>query len=115
MKEYGLIFRMDITTKDAQPSVEQMQEYMNSWNEWVKTITDKNQLSEGNHFSREGRVLKKNNQTDKKPYIADKMSVAGYLIIKAKDLDAAVQIAKKCPILDGENTSVEVRQVESIS
>ena len=38
---------------------------------------------------------------------------AFYIIIKAKDLDDAVSIAKDCPILQGEGTSVEVREAVS--
>jgi len=37
-------------------------------------------------------------------------SVTGYIIILAKDIAVAVHIAKKCPILQGEGTSVVVRE-----
>ena len=37
-------------------------------------------------------------------------SVTGYIIILAKDIADAVHIAKKCPILQCEGTSVEVRE-----
>jgi hypothetical protein len=44
------------------------------------------------------------------PYVLNKESIAGYIIILAKDMEDATSIAKKCPILQGEGTSVEVRE-----
>ncbi len=114
MKEFALIFRMDLTTEAAQPSEEQMKVYMQQWTQWINQIADDGQLSEGgNHFSRQGRVVKPGNVTINSPYIADSVSVAGYILILAKDIDEATGIATKCPILNGQNTSVEIREVAS--
>ena len=88
MKEFVLMFRMDITTKDAQPSKEQMNIYMQQWMAW-----------------------KPHNSVIEGPYVSDNNSVAGYIIIMAKSLNDATKIAEKCPILNGENTSVEIREV----
>jgi hypothetical protein len=112
MKEFTLIFRMDIITEEAQPTAEQMRGYMQQWMSWISYIKDKGQLVEGgNHFSREGRVLKPGNKVIEGPYVADRNSVAGYILIRAIDMDDATRIAEKCPILLGENTSVEIREV----
>ncbi len=112
MKEFALLFRMDITTKEAQPSQEQMNTYMQQWMEWIQYIDDKGQLSDGgNHFSKEGRVLKPNGSVTEGPYVAENNSVAGYLIVTGKDLNGATAMAEKCPILNGENTSVEIREL----
>jgi hypothetical protein len=113
MKEFVLIFRMDITTKEVQPSPEQMKLYMAQWMEWINGISAHGQLAEGgNHLSKYGRVLRPDNAVFDGPYSADKESVAGYIIILANGIDDAVNIAKKCPILQGEGTSVEVRETE---
>jgi hypothetical protein len=48
------------------------------------------------------------------PYAETKESLAGYIMIRAKDLDDAVNIAQKCPILKGAGNSVEVRKVISV-
>ncbi len=112
MKEFTLIFRMNIITEEAQPTAEQMHGYMQQWIEWISFIKDKGQLVDGgNHFSREGRVLKPGNKVVDGPYVADRNSVAGYILIRAADMDDATRVAEKCPILLGENTSVEIRQV----
>ena len=111
MKEYVLLFRMDILNKAAKPTKEQMNIYMQQWTQWVNSIASKMQLADGgNHFSREGRVLKPNGKVINTPYTAENNSVAGYIIILAKDIDEATSIAQQCPILQGENTSVEIRE-----
>jgi len=112
MKEFAFLFRMDITTESVQPTGKQMNLYMQQWSEWLNYISDKGQLADGgNHFSREGRVLKPKKKIIEQPYISDKLSVAGYLLIKARDLGDATKIAEKCPILNGENTSIEIREL----
>lgn len=111
MKEYVLLFRMDITTESAQPDAKQMQGYMASWMQWIDGIAAKGQLAEGgHHFSRSGKLLRPKNKIDDGPYAANKESVAGYIIIRAKSMKDAVSIARECPILEGEGTSVEVRE-----
>jgi hypothetical protein len=111
MNEFLLIFRMDITTKAAQPTPEQMKLYMAQWMEWINSISAQKQLAPGgNHLSSSGKVLWPKNVITNGPYTANKESVAGYIIILAKDIKDAVCIAKKCPILLGRGTSVEVRE-----
>lgn len=112
MNEFLLVFRMDITTKEAQPTPAQMETYMQQWDEWISSIALQGKLGEGgNHLSNEGRILKPNNEIMDGPYTEKKESIAGYIIVKAIDLDEAVSIAKYCPILLGEGTSVEVRKI----
>jgi len=111
MKKFALLFRMNITDSKKQPTPKQMKIYMQQWSTWINEIANNNQLAEGgNHFSRIGRVLKSNNQIIKTPHIAYNNSIAGYIIIFAKNLNHATKIAKKCPILNGQNTSVEIRE-----
>ena len=111
MKEFVLLFRMDILNKEAQPSKKQMDIYMQQWVSWINEIADNERLADGgNHFSRQGRVLKPNNEVVETPYIADNNSIAGYIIVLANNIDEATKIAKKCPILNGQNTSVEIRE-----
>ncbi|MGJ1204353.1 YciI family protein [Sphingobacterium lactis] len=45
-----------------------------------------------------------------KPYALNKKSVYGFLVISAANLEAAAEIAKDCPILNGNGTSEEVRE-----
>lgn len=115
MRKYLLIFRMDITTESAQPSPEEMEAYMNEWMNWINAISEKDQLSSGgNHLSyTSGKVLRPQKVITDGPYTVNNESVAGYIIVLAKGLDGAVEIAKECPILQGNGTSVEVRETET--
>jgi hypothetical protein len=110
MKEFVLIFRMDIT-KEAQPSPPQMELYMEQWMDWIGGMAKADQLADGgNHFLPTGKVLRSNNNMTDGPYTFNKESVAGYIIILVKDMKDAIKIAQKCPILKGEGTSVEIRE-----
>ncbi|MBI3134341.1 MAG: transcription initiation protein [Bacteroidetes bacterium] len=112
MKAFVFLFRMDITTKNAQPSAGQMETYMTQWMKWIHDIDHNGQLLEGgNHFSRNGRVIYSDNKVTEGPYTSAKNSVAGYILVQAKNLDAATRLAEKCPILEGQNTSVEIREL----
>lgn len=111
MREFVLLFRMDITTPLVQPSKAQMAAYMEQWMKWINGIQSQNRLADGgNHFSPQGVVLKSNKEVLETPYIADGISVAGYIIVLAENLGEATKIASECPILDGQNTSVEIRE-----
>jgi hypothetical protein len=115
MNEFVLIFRMDITTKEAQPTPAQMEIYMNQWEEWINDIAVQNKLADGgNHLSTEGRVIRPNNVITDGPYSEKRESIAGYIIIKAMNFYEAVYIAKDCPILQGEGNSVEVRKIPAM-
>lgn len=88
-----------------------MELYMQQWMSWINEIEAIGQLANGgNHFSREGRVLKPKGEITNLPFIEDNMSVAGYIIITAANMEDAIKIAAKCPILNGNHTSVEIRE-----
>lgn len=112
MKKFALIFRMDSTSEDANPSKEQMEIYMEQWMEWIHHISENGHLAEGgNHFSQQGKVIRPN-QIQDSIYTANNEYIAGYIIVIGKDVMEAVNIGKKCPILNGEGTSVEVREIQ---
>ncbi len=116
MKEYVLFFRMDITTREAQPTQEQMKIYMTSWNKWVNEISSAGRLAKGGkHLHPSGKILKPKNVLFDGPYTTNNESVAGYILILASNIEEAVAIARKCPILQGEGTSVEVRETDVVA
>ncbi len=114
MDEYLILMRLDLITKDAQPSPEQMQVYMKMYNDWVGGIAAQNKFVGGKGLSTEGKVINSKNVITDGPYAETKESLAGYIMIKAKDIDEAVGIAKGCPILMGEGNTVEVRKIVSV-
>lgn len=114
MNQFVLIFRMDIETPGLQPTPGQMKLYMEEWDKWIRYIQDRKQLAEGgNHLSVTGKVLRRGILMTDGPYMSGNEAVVGYILIKAKDMEDALGIARKCPMLDGEGTSVEVRETSN--
>jgi hypothetical protein len=112
MKEFILIFRMDIVTKELQPSKKRMSIYMKQWMEWINFISSEEKLAHGgNLLSKSGKVIRGKNLICDGPYASNKESVAGYIIVYANNFADAVKIGEKCPILQGESTSVEIREI----
>jgi hypothetical protein len=113
MNEFILLFRMDIS-KEALPSPEQLQVYMQMYHDWVGGIAAQNKFVKGTGLSTEGRVLKYKGVVTDGPYAEIKESIAGFIIIHAADFDEAVRLSKDCPMLNGEGNSVEVRMVAGV-
>lgn len=109
MKEFTLIFRLkDIT--DFKPSPEQMQERMN----WLGSIAAQNKLvDKGNTLlpaPESAKTVKSNNVVTDGPYTEIKEFIVGYVIVKAENINEAVEMAKSNPIFKvGGN--IEVREV----
>ncbi|WP_276481369.1 YciI family protein [Paraflavitalea pollutisoli] len=114
MEEYLLLMRLDLLTKEKQPSPEQMQVFIQQYQDWVGGIAAQNKFSGGTGLSTEGRVLKGTAVVTDGPYAEIKESLAGFIIVKATDFDDAVSMARACPILEGEGNSVEVRKVMGV-
>jgi len=114
MNEYLVIMRLDLITKEAQPSPEQMEGYMKSYHDWVGGIAAQNKFVGGTGLATEGKVLKPHNVITDGPFAEVKESIAGFIRIKANDLDEAVELARTCPILFGEGNSVEVRMISTV-
>ena len=111
MDEFLILMRLDIITKEAQPSPEQMQGYMKKYQDWVSGISAQDKFVGGTGLSFEGRVIKSDFIITDGPFAEIKESIAGFITVKAKDFDEAAAFAKLCPILYGAGNSVEVRKV----
>ncbi|TGK17168.1 transcription initiation protein [Leptospira fluminis] len=113
MEEYLILMRLDLLTKEAQPSPEQMQVYMKQYQDWVGGIAAQNKFRGGTGLSKEGKVVKSGGIVIDGPFVEIKESLAGFIVISAENLETALEIAKKCPILNGEGNSVEVREISA--
>lgn len=110
MKEFALIFRLkDIS--DFKPSPEQMQERMN----WLGSIAAQNKIADkGNTLlpiPGSAKTVKPNNVVTDGPYTEIKEFISGYVVVKAENIDEAVEIAKANPIFEQVGGSIEVREV----
>lgn len=112
MEEYIILMRLDLITREAQPSPEQLQVYMQDYHKWIDSIVEKGQFVGGKGLSTEGRVIRPDRVVTDGPFVEVKESVAGFIMIRARDFDEAAAIAGRCPILNGEGNSVEVRRIQ---
>ena len=117
MDEFILLFRMDIISRDAQPSPEQLQEYMKQYHDWVGGIAAQNKFVSGTGLPFDGArvVTNKNNKkiVTNGPFGEIKETIGGFIIVRAETVEEAVEFAKGCPVLTGEGNSMEVRKVSS--
>lgn len=113
MDEYLLFMRLDLLTREAQPSPEQLQEYMKQYHAWISSIEAENKFLGGMGLSTEGKLIRQQVVTDG-PYAEMKESIAGFITIRALDFEDALSIARRCPILQAPGNSVEVRRIMGV-
>ena len=108
MKEFMMIFRND---KDRpMPTKEQMQASIKMWQDWIGGIAAQGKFVATNALGFQGKTLHANNTITDGPYAELKEIVGGYIIVKAKNIDEAIQLAEGCPtLLTG--GKVEIRDV----
>ncbi|WP_419701591.1 YciI family protein [Mucilaginibacter sp. NFX135] len=110
MKEYALIFRHEDGQKVASP--EQIQIWMKQTMDWIATIAAKNKFVSGTGLPfNDARVVHADKTVTNGPFGEIKETLGGYIIVKADDVDEAVEFAKGCPVLQGEGNTVEVRTI----
>jgi hypothetical protein len=114
MQEFLLVIHRDFTSANPTPTPDQMKEAMKPYQDWIGAIAAQNKLvAPPKRWDVGGRVIKHVKMKDEVtsgPYVEMKESIGGLLLIKAKDYDEAVEIAKGCPIIKY-GAVVEVRMV----
>jgi hypothetical protein len=113
MKEFLYIFRGGDATAASQ-SPEAMQKHMQKWMKWMEELGKDGTMLAGQPLETGGVTLSgsKMKRTDG-PYAEGKELVGGYLLIKAADINQAVEISKGCPIFEFDGT-VEVRPIQQM-
>ncbi|OQP64588.1 YciI family protein [Niastella populi] len=110
MKDYLLVFRADFSLMPNR-TPEEMQAMSKRWMDWIGSIAAQNKLAGvGNRLEGTGRVLKGDSTITNGPYAEIKESIGGYSIVKADSYEAAIELAKGCPILK-QGGNVEVREI----
>lgn len=109
MNEFLIAIHRDLTSKNPSPSPEEMKEALKPYQEWIASIGAQDKLlAPPKRWDTDGRVVRQNNSINNGPYAEIKESIGGLFLIKAKDYDEAVEIAKGCPIIQY-GAIVEVR------
>ena len=105
MKQYLLIIKGEGPTPD---SPEQMQQALQAYRQWASGLAA--QYVDGQRLRPEGALLpdRKTVITDG-PFLESKEIIAGYILVQAKDLDEAIELARGCPLMT--HCAIEVRPV----
>lgn len=111
MSEFIYLFRISESARQqAMGTPERAQQSMQRWLGWMRDLESNGHLKNGGApLENGGKVVRgtKKLVTDG-PFVEAKDLVSGYITVVANDLAQAAELAKGCPILDGEG-SVEVR------
>jgi hypothetical protein len=112
MANFMLIFRGGESPGD---SPEQMQQHMQKWSAWFDGLTKSGAYKgQGAPLEPGGRVVRGTRKAiSDGPFAEAKDLVGGYAIVEAKDLEAAVEIARGCPTYEKDG-AVEVRPVRAM-
>lgn len=111
MQEFLLVFRRDFSSGKTQVSPEAMQAMLKPWQDWMNSLNKQDKLvSAGNRLVPDGLVVRSKELVTDGPYVDTKEAIGGYLIVRAASIEAAAELAKGCPILDGAG-NVEVRAI----
>jgi hypothetical protein len=116
MSQYVYLFRAtDADARHAMGTPEQAQQSMQAWLTWIRDLEAKGHLKDpGQPLDRVGKVVRgpKRVVTDG-PYVEVKDMVLGFIVIEARDVEQAAELAMGCPMLAGEG-SVEIRPVGAL-
>jgi hypothetical protein len=117
MSEFVYLFRAsDASRREAMGTPERAQRSLEAWLAWIRELEAKGHLkNRGLPLAPTGSVVrgKKKVVTDG-PYVEAKDLVLGFIVIEARDLAQAADLAAGCPMLDG-GGSVEIRPVEPLA
>ena len=103
----------DTHIQTANYDSKEVKEYLQSWITWQQGLSQKGILVGGDPLQTTGKQVNgKSKVVTDGPFVVAKETVDGYLIVNAKDLNEAVEIAKGCPLLTKEKGKVEVRPLQ---
>ena len=114
MAKFMYLFRSNPASYQSM-SPEQMQQIMKKWMDWKDTLEKNGHVKQfGERLDGTGKVVRgKGKAVTDGPYVEVKDFVQGYILVEAKDMDQAVELAKGCPVLESDGT-VEIRSFLSV-
>jgi hypothetical protein len=113
MTDFVFLFRhSDAASTEVTSTPERAQQTMETWLDWIRELEAKGHLKNpGQPLERNGKVVRgdRNSVTDG-PYVEAKDIVLGFIVVEARDLSHAAELAERCPLVAG-GGSVEIRPV----
>ena len=106
-----LVFVRTVPGTQESPSPEQMQEMYAAFNAWKEKFKA-NIVDMGGRLKPGGRVLTASGITDG-PFTEAKEIVGGFMVVAAENFDRAIEVARECPGVVRQGTTVEIREIAS--
>ncbi len=107
MQEFMMLFR-HTPQPDNPPTQEEIEATISQWQDWIGGIAAQGKFVSTNQLSMDGKVVQPGAVITDGPYAEVKEIIGGYIIVKAADIDEALELAAGCPVL-GVGGNVEVR------
>lgn len=116
MAKFLFVYRGPASQHEHEMSPDQMQKLMEAWNQWIGSGFQEGWMVEpGDALNLEGRVVNDQKVVSDGPFAESKEIVGGYSIVEAPDLEAAGEIAKRCPACESPGGSIEIRELAGIA
>ena len=114
MPEFVFLFRSTPEQqRAAMGTPEQAERAMKAWLDWVRELDANGHLkSPGQPLAVAGKVVRGPDAVTDGPYVEAKDLVLGFNVISARDIDEAVELAQRCPMVQGGGGLVEIRPVD---
>jgi hypothetical protein len=112
MSEFVFLYRSTPDEqREAMGTPERAQRSLEAYMTWIRTLESTGHLkAPGMPLDRTGRVVRQEHAVTDGPYIEVKDMVLGFIVVEARDIDEAVELAHGCPIVQG-GGSIEIRPV----
>ena len=107
MKDY-LVMIFDNDAAKARVTPAEMQQLIAGHAEFGQALRASGICRDGERLRPEAKRVRGRNVFDG-PFAETKEALGGYYVVRAESLEAATEIAQRCPMLDGD--TIEVRQV----
>jgi len=108
MKDYLMLIRGgDGRMEDL--TEEQKGAHMAAWGQYMGKLKENGNLAGGLPLTTDGRLLTNDGATEDMVKSEAGEVVGGYLLLKAKDYDHALELAKGCPVFEHDG-SLEIRE-----
>jgi len=107
MKEFIFLIR----GKDPVSTPEELEKRMGPYIEWMQRLISKGQFKAGSPLVDDrGKMVDGKNQISEGFFLDPETVISGYLIINAKDLNEAADLAQTCPLI--KQFPIEVREIK---
>ena len=115
MSEFVYLFRSnEADRREHMGTPERAQRAIQAWIAWMRDLEARGHLkSPGRPLEPAGSVVRRDRSVTDGPFAETKDIVLGFIVVEARDLAQATDLAAGCPLLAGEG-SVEIRPVDRV-